>query len=109
MLVFPTGAVPGATNIFSEIPFTRLHSVSIWDMDTGTYLRKLRVQKGLSLGDVVEKSLDQVDKTTLSRVERNERGVSLATAYLLAKIYGEDFETFAKKLLSLKGIKPPKK
>lgn len=72
-------------------------------------MRKMRIQRGLSLGDVVEKSKNQIDKTTLSRVERNERGVSLTAAYLLSKIYGEDFETFARKILLLRDVRLPRK
>ncbi|MFH1537725.1 MAG: helix-turn-helix transcriptional regulator [bacterium] len=78
-------------------------------MDTGKYLRKMRKQRGLSLGEVVEKSKNQIDKTTLSRIERNERGVSLTAAYLLSKIYGEDFEDFSRKILQLRGVKLPRR
>ena len=77
-------------------------------MDSGTYLRKLRLKHKLSLDDVVELSCNQIDKTTLSRVERNERGVSLRNAFFLSKIYSEDFKIFAGTILKLQGIKSVK-
>ena len=78
-------------------------------MDTGKFLRKLRSDKGLSLDEVVERAKNQIDKTTLSRIERNERGVSLTAAFLLSKIYDEDFEAFSRKILQLKGVSLPRK
>ncbi len=68
-------------------------------MDFGTYLRKQRETAGLSLRHVVLMTNNETDKTTLSRVEQNERTISLKLAYLLAQVYGVDFETLAKKAI----------
>ncbi|MEW5947592.1 MAG: helix-turn-helix transcriptional regulator [bacterium] len=78
-------------------------------MDAGSILRKLRLKNGLTLQEVVDMARGQIDKTTLSRVERNERGVSLKTAFLLSQVYGEDFETLARRILQLQGVKSAKK
>lgn len=72
----------------------------------GTYLRKLRLKHGMSLDDIVERSRGQIDKTTLSRTENNQRRVSLKMAFLLSEIYGEPFEPFARKIMKLQGLKP---
>ncbi len=68
-------------------------------MDFGTYLRKEREKAGLSLRQVVLMTNNETDKTTLSRIEMNERGISLKLAYLLSKVYGVDFETLTKKAI----------
>jgi len=39
----------------------------------------------------------KVDKTSLSRIERGERGISLKVAYCLSKLYGVDMEKIAEK------------
>ncbi|MEW6200770.1 MAG: helix-turn-helix transcriptional regulator [bacterium] len=78
-------------------------------MDAGTYLKSLRKKHRMSLDEVVELSGNQIDKTTLSRVERNERGVSLKNAYLLSKIYKVDFKTLSEKILRLQGVKSVKR
>ncbi len=61
----------------------------------GKKLREIRLQKGLSIQDVVGLSGGMLDKTMLSRLERNERGISLRGAYCLSKIYGIEMETLA--------------
>ncbi|MEW6200409.1 MAG: helix-turn-helix transcriptional regulator [bacterium] len=57
-------------------------------MTIGEYLKKLRQQRGYSIRQVVIKSSNTLDKTTISRVEHDQRKLSLKTAYYLAKIYG---------------------
>ena len=65
-------------------------------------MRKLRLQQGLSIRDVVSASEDMLDKTTLSRIERDERGLSLKAAYCLSRIYNVDMETLAQIVLKKK-------
>ena len=49
-------------------------------MSVGTELRKLRLQQGRSIREVAKASGDMLDKTTISRIERDERGLSLKAA-----------------------------
>lgn len=56
-------------------------------MSIGTYLRRLRKQKGYSIRQVVIKSDGMLDKTTVSRIERGERGVSVRALYAFSRIY----------------------
>lgn len=64
-------------------------------MTVGEYLRTLRVQKELSITEVVMKSNYELDKTTLSRIESGHRKPSLKAAYMLARIYNVDLERLA--------------
>jgi transcriptional regulator with XRE-family HTH domain len=56
-------------------------------MAIGAKLRELREKQGLSIREVVTASGGALDKTTLSRIERDERGLSLKAAYLFSQIY----------------------
>ncbi len=71
-------------------------------MDFGAYVRKLRETAGLTIRDVVAMTGEEIDKTTVSRIERNERKISLKAAYYFSKIYGVDLEELAKKSLGEK-------
>lgn len=54
----------------------------------GERLRKLRLDRGLSLQDVCERSGDSFVVSTLSAYERGKRSLSLERLYELATIYG---------------------
>ncbi len=56
-------------------------------MTIGQYLKQIRTQRGLTIRDVADKSGGHLDKTTISRIERDERGISLKAAYALSRIY----------------------
>lgn len=56
-------------------------------MSIGNYLRQIREQNGLTIKQVVAKSGELLDKTTISRIERDERGLSIKAVYALAKVY----------------------
>ena len=76
---------------------------------TGDYLKSLRNQKRMSMSHVSELSYDLLDKTAISRIEKNVRNVSLRSAYAFAKIYQVSMEDIAEMALDLKieGIAPP--
>lgn len=59
-------------------------------MSLGKYLKKIRKQSGLTIKQIVHMSEGILDKTTISRIERDERGLSLKAAYILSKIYKID-------------------
>ena len=61
-------------------------------MSAGSQLKKLRERQGRSIREVVDASDGILDKTTVSRIERGERGVSLRAAYCFARIYGVSME-----------------
>lgn len=63
----------------------------------------------MSMNDVAEHSLELLDKTAISRIEKNARNVSLRSAYAFAKIYQVPMEDIAEMALDLKfeGISPP--
>ncbi|MEW6203359.1 MAG: helix-turn-helix transcriptional regulator [bacterium] len=69
-------------------------------MTVGEYLKKLRQQRGYSIRQVVIKSSNTLDKTTISRVEHDQRKLSLKTAYYLAKIYGVTLLDLVEKTVS---------
>jgi transcriptional regulator with XRE-family HTH domain len=66
-------------------------------MDFGKYIRNQRLKQGLTIRDIVEMSGDSLDKTTISRIERNERKLSLKAAYVFSELYDIDLKTMAKK------------
>ncbi|MFA6449651.1 MAG: helix-turn-helix transcriptional regulator [bacterium] len=82
-------------------------------MAIGSYLKGLRKKAGLTIRDVVEMSGDEIDKTTISRIERDERGLSLKAAFFFSEIYEVSIEELAKKMLGAKArvrkLKAPKK
>jgi transcriptional regulator with XRE-family HTH domain len=57
------------------------------EMTIGHFLRRMREQNGLTIKEVSDRSVDILDKTTISRIERDERGLSLKAAYALSRIY----------------------
>ena len=65
-------------------------------MNVGAYLKKCRLEKGLTMRDVVTLAGDNIDKTVISRVERGERGVTLKAAFYFSEIYGIDLKEIAK-------------
>lgn len=62
----------------------------------------MRKQHGFSMKEVVYKSNGYLDKTSLSRIERNERGISLKVAYALSKIYNISMEQLVEIILNEK-------
>ena len=56
-------------------------------MDVGSYLKKMRQKAGLTIREVVAMTGDELDKTTVSRIERNERKLSFKSAYYFSEIY----------------------
>ena len=68
-------------------------------MDFGKYIRNQRLKNGYTIRDIVEMSGDSLDKTTISRIERNERKVSFKAAYVFSELYDIDLKTLAKKSL----------
>jgi transcriptional regulator with XRE-family HTH domain len=83
-------------------------------MSFGPYLRKLREKADYTIRDVVEMCDGGLDKTTISRIERDERKMSLLAAYIFSEIYDMDIKALAKKALGdvkvkkLKGAKKAK-
>ncbi|HOX28782.1 MAG TPA: helix-turn-helix transcriptional regulator [bacterium] len=71
-------------------------------MDLGNFLKKNREKAGLTIRDVVAMSGDEMDKTTVSRIERGERKLSLKAAFFFAQIYGIPLDELAKKALGAK-------
>ncbi len=71
-------------------------------MKIGSYLKGLREKAGLTIRDVVAMTGEEIDKTTVSRIERDERGLSLKAAYYLSEIYGVDIQEIATKMLGSK-------
>ena len=76
-------------------------------MKVGTYLKEMRGQSGLSLRQVVMMSAGMLDKTTVSRVEKNERVPSLRAAYAFSRIYRIRMENIAELALDRKLIPGP--
>jgi transcriptional regulator with XRE-family HTH domain len=68
-------------------------------MTAGEFLKKQRLSKGMTIRDVVEMACEEIDKTTISRIERNERKLSLKAAYYFSQIYGLSLDDIAKKEL----------
>ncbi|MFA6449892.1 MAG: helix-turn-helix transcriptional regulator [bacterium] len=62
-------------------------------MSAGKELKKLRQQRGFTIREVVKASGGMLDKTTVSRIERDERGLSLKAAYCFSKIFNISMET----------------
>lgn len=67
-----------------------------------SYLKKLRLEKGLTISEVVLMTGEEIDKTTVSRIERGERKISLKAAYYFSQIYGVSLDDLAKKELGSK-------
>ena len=74
-------------------------------MSVGRELKKLRVQRELTINEVVKASCGMLDKTTVSRIERDERGLSLKAAYCFSKTYNIGMETLYE-LLNKKKVPP---
>jgi len=62
-------------------------------LSAGKELKKLRQQRGFTIREVVKASGGMLDKTTVSRIERDERGLSLKAAYCFSKIFNISMET----------------
>lgn len=77
------------------------------NMSVGDYLRELRSQSGLSLRQVVLMSGEMLDKTTVSRIEKNTRVPSLRAAYAFSRIYRVKMENIAELALNKKLIPGP--
>lgn len=56
-------------------------------MKIGAYLRQIRKEKGFSIRNVVIRSRGLLDKTTVSRIERGERSLSIRALYAFSQIY----------------------
>lgn len=68
-------------------------------MTAGAFLKKMRKQHGYSIMAVVQKSNGMLDKTSLSRIERDERGVNLKVAYALSRIYNIPMENLSERII----------
>lgn len=77
-------------------------------MSTIKYLKEVRIKKGLTINEVVEMSGGKVDKTSISRIERDERGISMKIAYYLSKVYGISIDDIAVQVYGKASIKKPK-
>ncbi len=64
-------------------------------MTLGEYLRMVRHQKRLTLQEVESVSKGILDKTTVSRIERDDRRVSFRAACAFSKVYGISLDTLA--------------
>lgn len=71
-------------------------------MDLGSHLKKLRLKSGLTIREVVAMTGEELDKTTVSRIERNERKLSFKAAYYFSEIYGVPMNELAKMDLGAK-------
>lgn len=69
---------------------------------TGSYLKDLRLSKGLTINEVSLMTSEEIDKTTISRIEHGDRGASLKAAFYFAQIYGVSIEDIARKELGSK-------
>jgi len=69
---------------------------------TGQFLREMRAKKDLTIRDVVMLTGNEIDKTTISRIERGERKPSLKAAFYFSRIYGVSLEEIARKELGNK-------
>jgi transcriptional regulator with XRE-family HTH domain len=67
-------------------------------MTCGEYLKSLRKNHGLTIYDVMRMSGGKVDKTTISRIERDERKPALLAAYVFSEVYGVDMKEIVYKL-----------
>ena len=78
-------------------------------MELGKYLKKLRKQKGLTINQVVVKTRNEIDKTTVSRLEAGQRKLSLKAAYYLAKLYNIRLDNLAEMAIGAKPLpaEPP--
>jgi len=74
-------------------------------LSVGKEIKKLRKQRGLTIREVVKSSEGNLDKTTISRIERDERGLSFKAAYCFSKIYGINMETLYE-LVNRKKVSP---
>ena len=74
-------------------------------MSLGKEIKKLRKQRGLTIREVVKASEGNLDKTTISRIERDERGLSFKAAYCFSKIYDIRMETLYE-LVNRKKVSP---
>lgn len=62
-------------------------------MTPGQYLKKIRNQCGLTISEVADNSKGILDKTAISRIERDERGLSLKAAFAFSRTYNIQMET----------------
>jgi transcriptional regulator with XRE-family HTH domain len=76
------------------------------EMQAGKELKKLRQQLGLSIREVVRASNGMLDKTTVSRIEHGDRGLSIKAVYCFSNIYGIGMETIAELVLKKKALSP---
>jgi transcriptional regulator with XRE-family HTH domain len=74
-------------------------------VSVGKEIKKLRKQRGLTIRDVVVASEGNLDKTTISRIERDDRGVSFKAAYCFSKIFDISMETLYE-LVNRKKVSP---
>jgi transcriptional regulator with XRE-family HTH domain len=93
----------GQTSITGDNEARSLKGVK--NMSVGKEIKKLRKQRGLTIREVVKSSEGSLDKTTISRIERDERGLSFKAAYCFSKIYGIRMETLYE-LVNRKKISP---
>lgn len=63
----------------------------------GKFLKTQRIKAGMTIGEASAMTGGNVNKTSLCRIERGERSISLKVAYYLSKLYGVDMEKIAEK------------
>lgn len=71
-------------------------------MEVGSCLKKARIKSGLTIREVVAMTGDELDKTTVSRIERDERKLSFKAAYYFSEIYGVPMNELARMALGSK-------
>jgi len=71
-------------------------------MTAGEFLKKQRLKHDLTIRDVVLMTGSEIDKTTISRIERGERKISLKAAFYFSQIYGITMDEIAKRVLGSK-------
>jgi transcriptional regulator with XRE-family HTH domain len=71
-------------------------------MSAGGFIKEARRKNGLTIREVVLMTGDEIDKTTISRIERGERKISLKAGYYFSRIYGIPLEEMAKREMGAK-------
>mgnify|MGYP006285179777 CR=1 FL=1 len=71
-------------------------------MTAGEFLKKQRLKNEYTIRDVVLMTGNEIDKTTISRIERGERKISLKAAFYFSQIYDVSMDEIARKVLGKK-------
>ena len=65
-------------------------------MDFGKFIKQQRLDAGLTMSEVATMTGSATDKTALSRIENNGRGITFKLAFFLSGIYGIDIKRLTK-------------